>query len=69
MTDFYDLKPSLQLMIESETKEDPYGLSPKSLYDNICGTLKTVSPQKTAEIFGISESLCEMIQKENKGTV
>ena len=62
----YDkLSPSIQLMLEDAVSSDPYDLSPKTLYKNIVNSLASGRIDKVAEIFDISISLCEMIQKEN----
>ena len=66
MKKYEDLSPSIQVLIENYCQKDPYGLSPKTLYQNIVNSLETGRIDKVAEIYGVSLSLCEMIQTENQ---
>jgi len=66
MKDYKDLTPSIQLMLEDAVSTDPYGLQPQTLYKNIVGSLQSGRIDKVAEIFDVSISLCEMIQRENE---
>jgi len=66
MKDYNDLSPSVQLMLEDAVQSDPYGLSPKTLYKNIVGSLKGTPAFKVAEIMDVSISLIEMIASENE---
>lgn len=65
MKPYEKLTPGVQLMLEDAVSSDPYGLSPKTLYTNIANSLVSGRVDKVAEIFDVSISLCEMIQKEN----
>lgn len=66
MKQYKDIPQSIQILIENYASSDPYGLNPSTLYNNIVFSLKSSEPQKVAEIFGISLSLCELIDNENK---
>jgi hypothetical protein len=66
MKEFHEVSPSIQVMVEGYAINDPYGLQPSTLYNNIVGSLKSSTPEKVAKIFAVSVSLCEMIEKENK---
>lgn len=65
MKEFHEVSPSIQVMVEGYSMNDPHGLQPSTLYKNIVGSLKSSTPKKVAEIFAVSISLCEMIEKEN----
>jgi len=66
MKDYNDLPQSIQLMLEDAVQSDPYGLSPKTLYKNIVGSLKGTPSFKVAEIMEVSMSLVDMIEAENE---
>lgn len=68
MKDYKDLPLGIQTMLEGYCFNDKHGLQPSTLYNNIIGTLKTVSVSDTAKIFAVSMSLLEMIKKENEET-
>ena len=64
MKDFKDLSPSVQVMLEGYAQEDPYGLSPATLYNNI---VKSSGPAaELAKIFNVSLSLIESIWSINE---
>lgn len=67
MKDYEKLTPSVQLMLEDAVSSNHYGygISPRTLYSDIVNSLVSERTDKVAEIFGVSISLCEMIQKEN----
>ena len=52
MKDFKDLSPSVQVLLEGYAQEDPYGLSPVSLYNNIANSYG--SSEDLAKIFNVS---------------
>lgn len=66
MKPFEELDSDVQSLIEQYCKEDPHGLSPKTLYKNIVGTVQTVSVSDTAKIFEVSQSLVQKIKTENE---
>lgn len=63
MLDYSLLKPSIQLMLEDAVSCDPYGLSPKTLYQNIMGSLQSCSIDQVAKIFEVPLCLCLMLQE------
>lgn len=64
MKDFKDLSPSVQVLLEGYAQEDPYGLSPVSLYNNIVNS--SGSSEDLAKIFNVSLSLIESIRSINE---
>ena len=64
MMDYKDLPHSIQVMLEGYAQEDPYGLSPATLYNNI---VKSSGPAaELAKIFNVSLSLIESIWSINE---
>jgi hypothetical protein len=57
MTD--DIKQVLEYIIETE---DPYGLKPETLYENIKNSIGT--PESLAEIFGVPIDLVVKIKED-----
>lgn len=66
MKDFKDLSPSVQVLLEGYAQEDPYGLSPVSLYNNIANSSSSGSSEDLAKIFNVSLSLIESIRSINE---
>jgi len=66
MKEYKELPESLQLMLEDAVSTDPYGLSPKSLYKNIAGSLMGTPADKVAQIMEVSYSVVVMIADENE---
>lgn len=64
MKDFKDLSPSVQVLLEGYAQEDPYGLSPATLYNNIVNS--SGSAEDLAKIFNVSLSLIETIRSINE---
>ena len=64
MTDYKDLPHSIQVMLEGYAQEDPYGLSPATLYNNIANS--SGSSEDLAKIFNVSLSLIESIRSINE---
>ena len=64
MMDYKDLPHSIQVMLEGYAQEDPYGLSPVSLYNNIANS--SGSSEDLAKIFNVSLSLIESIRSINE---
>ena len=64
MKDYKDLPHSIQVMLEGYAQEDPYGLSPVSLYNNIANS--SGSSEDLAKIFNVSLSLIESIRSINE---
>ncbi len=64
MKDFKDLSPSVQVLLEGYAQEDPYGLSPVTLYNNIVNS--SGSSEDLAKIFNVSLSLIESIRSINE---
>ena len=61
---YSDASPSIQIMLEEYCRQDPHGLRPSTLYNNIVGTLETNSVTVTAVLFDVSVSLVWMIKDE-----
>ena len=64
MNDYKELPPSVQVLLEGYAQEDPYGLSPVSLYNNIADS--SGSSEDLAKIFNVSLSLIESIRSINE---
>ena len=64
MKDYKELPPSVQVLLEGYAQEDPYGLSPVSLYNNIANS--SGSSEDLAKIFNVSLSLIESIRSINE---
>ena len=64
MNDYKELPPSVQVLLEGYAQEDPYGLSPVSLYNNIANS--SGSAEDLAKIFNVSLSLIESIRSINE---
>lgn len=64
MNDYKDLPHSIQVLLEGYAQEDPYGLSPVSLYNNIANS--SGSSEDLAKIFNVSLSLIESIRSINE---
>lgn len=64
MNDYKELPPSIQVLLEGYAQEDPYGLSPVSLYNNIANS--SGSSEDLAKIFNVSLSLIESIRSINE---
>ena len=63
MKDFKDLSPSVQVLLEGYAQEDPYGLSPVTLYNNIVNS--SGPAVELAKIFDVSICLIELIKDQN----
>ena len=62
MNDYKELPPSVQVLLEGYAQEDPYGLSPVTLYNNIVNS--SGPAVELAKIFDVSICLIELIKDQ-----